>query len=101
MTAHPHAVTVTVFPRQMVVPFAREWEAEYELDIEHPATCPETVEACPVTEYLETIGVDERLLDGFPDPETLTDEELAALDGTVRYVTMSRTYSGDAWEGYL
>lgn len=91
--ADPHPVILTVHPREWRIPFAHQWEAEYEFDIEHPVTCSGAVEECPVQDYLESIGIDEEIYQGFPEPDHLDDDELAVLDGTVRYITMARHYS--------
>lgn len=91
--ADPHPVILTVLPREWRVPFAREFEAEYEIDVEHPAACSGVVEECPVADYLETVGIDDDIYAGFPDPDDLSDGDLAALDGTVRWVTITRHFS--------
>lgn len=88
--ADPHPVILTVHPREWVIPYAHQWDAEYEIEVEHPATCTGHVEDCPVQDYLDAVGIDESMYAAFPEPDHLTDAELAVLDGTVRYVVMSR-----------
>lgn len=91
--ADPHAVILTVHPREWVIPYAHEREAEYEIEVEHPVTCSGCVEDCPVADYLEVVGIDETFHAGFPGQDDLTDDELAVLDGTVRFITMTRTWT--------
>ena len=88
----PHTVTITVHPRQTVIPFV-EWEAEYEFEIDHPDTCSGCVEDCPVADYLEIVGIDETFSEPFPQPDFLDEATLAALDGTVLSFVMTRTFS--------
>lgn len=88
----PHTVTLTVHPRQTVIPFV-EWEAEYEFEVDHPDTCSGHVEDCPVADYLENVGIDETFYEPFPKPDFLDEATLAALDGTVLEFTMTRTFS--------
>ena len=103
--ADPHPVIVNVHPREWVIPFAHQWEAEYEIEVEHPSTCSGLVEDCPVQDYLDNVGIDQDMYAAFPGPDDLTDDELAALDGTVRYVVMTRwgtsyeTYYGTEYDG--
>jgi len=69
-----------------VIPFAHEFEAEYEIEVEHPTTCSGYMEECPVADYLETVGIDESLYAGFAEPEDLPDGDRARArpDGPVR-----------------
>lgn len=100
----PHPVVIEVHPREWVVPFAHQYEAEYEFDVSCPSTCSGYVEECPVADYLDVIGVDENINAGFPEPDFLSDGDLAVLDGTVRSVTITRSYSrssgpyGEDWD---
>ncbi|KQP62847.1 hypothetical protein ASF47_17700 [Nocardioides sp. Leaf285] len=97
----PHPVTLSVLHRD-VVPgpsgCSPSWyEAEFDVDLGHPETCDASVESCPLADLLETIGVDERLLAPFGEPDHLSDQQLTHLDGTVRYVEVRRnstTHSG-------
>lgn len=101
--ADPHPVILTVHPREWRIPFAHQWEAEYEIEVQHPATCSAYEEDCPVEDYLLNVGIDRDVYAGFPEPDDLTDEELAALNGTVRYVTITRAshhYSGPEGDDY-
>lgn len=92
--ADPHPVILTVHPREWRIPFVHQWEAEYEIEVQHPVSCSGCFEECPVADYLDNIGIDENLYVGFPEPDHLSDEDLAALNGTVRYVVIRRTFSG-------
>lgn len=106
--ADPHPVAVSVSPRDVYPgpagcsPF--QWEAEYEFTVDHPATCSGHVEECPVADYFDVVGLDQNFQAAFPEPDFLSDEDLAALDGTVRFVTVTRTYThssgpyGDDWD---
>lgn len=93
--ADPHPVILNVHPREWRIPYAHEWEAEYEIEVEHPSTCSEHEEDCAVADYLLNVGIDESFYEAFPKQDDLTDDELAVLDGTVRFVTISRW--GSSW----
>lgn len=92
--ADPHPVVLHVTPREVWAGQSgctpRWWEADYEIEIDHPSTCSAAIEECPVADYLEVVGIDQELYAGFPEPDWLSDEDLAALDGTVRFITMTR-----------
>jgi hypothetical protein len=98
----PHPVILTVYPRETLDGVTHE--AEYEIDVDHPSTCSQHVEECPVADYLDVIGIDRDLYAGFPEPDYLSDQELAVLNGTVRYVAITRSYThhsgpyGDDWD---
>lgn len=102
--ADPHPVIVAVHPREWVIPFAHQFEAEYEITVEHPGSCSGASEECPVADYLEVCGGDGDFHAGFPAPDDLSDADLAALDGTIRYVEVTRTLSrwsnadGEGWD---
>lgn len=95
----PHPVILTVHPRETTRDKDGKWvtyEAEYEINHECPSTCSGAVEECPIADIVETQGtIHDELLPGFgvPDPDFLTDDVLAAMDGTVRFVVTTRHYS--------
>lgn len=95
----PHPVILTVHPRETVRDNDgkfQTYEAEYELAYEHPSTCSGAVEECPIADIVEVQGtIHDELLPGFgvPEPDFLTDEALAAMNGTVRFVVTTRHYS--------
>lgn len=95
VNADPHPVILTVDPR-FTDDQGREHEAYFEFKITHPDTCSGDVDLCPVADYVQNVGIDESVTSAFPEPDHLSDDDLAALDGAVRYVVMTRrgiTYS--------
>lgn len=98
----PHPITLKVNPRETVD--GKEWEAEYEVTIGHPDTCTGGEDECPIADYLNVVGIDEEFTKGLPDPGPLTDEQLAELDGTVRWLVLTRTSrkwsnaDGEEWD---
>lgn len=86
--ADPHTVALSVHPREVID--GAEYEADYEVAVTHPDTCSELVEDCPVADLIEIDGLGRDFYVGFPEPDHLSDADLAVLDGTVRFLTVTR-----------
>lgn len=79
----------------------------YTIEHDHPATCTGHPDECPVQELVDDHGssvlFDEFTHGGMPDPADLTPAEAAAVNGTTRWVVVTRAtsrYVTAGGEGY-
>ena len=82
---HPHPVIL------------RADRTGYTIEHDHPSTCTGHPDECPLQELIDDHGSNTLLHDfsdgGMPDPADLTASDLAAIDGTVRWITVTRSVS--------
>lgn len=103
-----HELVVTVHPREIVD--GVEHETEFEVDVAHPVDCPfhtrldddATAQSsfCPVEDHVQVCGIDDFLTDPFGQPDNLTDDELAALNGKRIKFAMSTLVTGGGYPDY-
>lgn len=89
----PHALILTVSPRILTAFGDLKYEADYSLDVEHPPTCSGAVEDCPLADYLDISNDYADLLVPFPEPRDLSEDDIAVLNGTVLFVSATRSYT--------